>query len=236
MKKIFRLGIAVLLIVCSVGFVFFFEFFAKEKIDTVPVVMAKENIGFKELITKDNVEIVNVRKSTQIENALTEADYQSIIGKYASVGIKKGTQIYAELIDTYDLVPDETKGEFVAALPSNWLYAVPGSLRRTFIADIYVIGDEQQKIINSIVEESDGEPTEEQLTSGISNTKPILTDVRVASVKDSSNQEVQETGTISNLEIIANEEMLNTMKQYIQQGYKLYVVYKFHRGSDEANE
>lgn len=73
-------------------------------------------------------------------------------------------------------------------------------------------------------------------------TEPILESVRVSSVKDSGNKEVREsaetseaTGQVAALEIIATDEMLKTLTDNLNDGYKLYVVYKFER-SNEVEE
>jgi hypothetical protein len=252
MKRTLRLIIAILLVIFSIGFILFFEFYAKEKIDTVPVIVATKTIEFKEPITEKNIAIKYVRRGTEVENHIPPTRYKSLIGKYASVKIEKGTQLYSALVDTYDLVPDAKKGEFIASIPKEWLFAVPGSIRRTYIADIYVVGDKEQAVIRSLIKDAPQESGEENKEAANNNEiiqtniKPnsaaILTNVRVASVKDNSNREVKEseetkeaTGQVSSLEIVATEDMLNTIKQYTEQGYKLYVVYKFDRG-DKSNE
>ena len=153
MKRYTRLFLASFILLLGVGFLFGFEFYVKDKFNTVEVVVAKETIDFKEQITEDHIEIKNVRKGTEVENYIPAAKYQSLIGKYASIKIEKGTQLYSELIDTYDLVPDAKKGEFVAPIPKEWIFAVPGSLRRTYIADIYVVSDKDQMMVQKLLNE-----------------------------------------------------------------------------------
>lgn len=245
MKTFLNTMLAILFVGMGIGFVFFFEFYFKEKVDTVEVVVATSTIDFKKEITADNISIVNVKRGQEVENSIPVTAYQSLIGKYASVKIEKGTQIYMDLIDTYNLVPDSTKGEFVAPLPKEWLYAVPGSLRRTFVADVYAINDKDTLMKNALLSQAkeqgdvpDGTPIQ---TSVVPNTEPILKNVRVASVKDNGNKEVREseessdaTGQVAALEIIANDEMLEVITNAMNDGYKLYVVYKFERSSDIA--
>lgn len=249
MKRYGRVLLAILLMGAGVGFLFYFEFELKDKIDTVDVVVAKESIGFKEQITEDDLIIKPVRRGSEVDGAISPLKMETLIGQHASIEIKKGTQLYPELIDTYDLVPDETKGEFVAPIPNEWLFAVPGSLRRTYFADIYAIADEEalaikqleedakQATVSSDSSEDEEAENEEVLITNVSpNSLPILENVRVASVKDGSNKEVmvssetnEVTGSVSDLEVIANAEMFETIKKYTQSGYKLYVVYKFDR-------
>lgn len=245
MKAFLRIFVALIFILGAVGFVFTFEFYAKEKIDSVEVIVAKESIDFKEVITAENIQIINVRRTHAIENAIPVTAYDSLIGKYASVKIAKGTQLYVDLIDTYNLVPDSSKGEFVAPLPKEWIFAVPGSMRRTFVADIYVIGSKEQMIYRNLQEDStdQGKSNEVIKTDVLPSSTPILTNVRVASVKDNNNQEViesqetnQATGQVANLEIISTEETFETMRKYTDQGYRLYIVYKFERSEEVGSE
>lgn len=244
MKRNGRIVLAIAFILLGIGGPFYFEFYLKDKIDTVDVVVAKENIDFKEEITVEMLEIKPVRTGTEVEGAITPLKAETLIGKHASIEIKQGTQIYPALIDTYDLVPDETKGEFVAPIPADWLFAVPGSLRRTYVADVYAIGDKEQEAMRALLidaEKADGDKkktdTPEVKAPAVeAKSLPILENVRVASVKDGSNKEVvqseetkEATGTVAELEIIADDEMLETITKYTKEGYKLYVVYKFDR-------
>lgn len=250
MKRFGGYLLAIFLICAGVGFVFLFEFQLKDKIDTVDVVVAKESIAFKGEITADDLMVKAIRRGNEVNGAITPLEMETLIGKHASIEIKQGTQLYPELIDTYDLVPDESKGEFVAPIPKEWLFAVPGSLRRTYFADIYAIADKDALLINQLKEDAkaanassseegkEEESTEPDIiaTDVKPDSLPILENVRVASVKDGSNKEVmvssetnEATGTVSALEIISDVEMFETIKEYTESGYKLYVVYKFDR-------
>lgn len=242
MKTIMNVVLSVFFVAFGVSFVFAYEFYIKERIDTVQVVVASETIEFKGPITEENISIVNVKRGNEVENGVPVTAYKSLIGKYASVKIEKGTQVYMDLIDTYNLVPDSSKGEFVAPIPKEWLYAVPGSLRRTYVADVYAINDKDTLMRNALLihaqEQGEAEGSTTQ-TSIVPNAEPILKSVRVSSVKDNGNKEVREstetsdaTGQVAALEIIANDEMLETITNAMNDGYKLYVVYKFERTND----
>ncbi|MEQ2529094.1 SAF domain-containing protein [Bacillaceae bacterium CLA-AA-H227] len=256
MKKAQKILLPLLFLGIGLGSLGAYEFYFSDKINTVDVVVAKENIDFKEALTKENIEIATIRKDTLVEGAITPIDMDIILEKNAAIKINKGAQIYTDLIDEYDLIPNEKEGEFIAPIPEEWLFAVPGSLRKTFIADFYAIPDKEQSVIRSLIEDSqeiaidkdtktsNNEATKEPVKSNeavdskvVSENKPILSNVRVASVKDDSNTEVKATeenvdaatGSVTNLEIIANEDNLNTLREYTEKGYKLYVVYKYER-------
>ncbi|MBU8732500.1 SAF domain-containing protein [Cytobacillus oceanisediminis] len=250
MKKTLSYITPVLFLILGCGILWFFEYYLKDNIDTVDVVVAKENIPFKGKISDGDIEIKKVRRDNAISGGYNSSDTKLIVDKYAAIDIKKGTQIYPSLIDSYDLIPNEKEGEFIAPIPDSWLFAVPGSLRKSFVADFYVIPDKEQAMLRAIVQEStqhsekeEGKPVKTDKTIDnelLSNKEPVLKDVRVASVKDRSNKEVKEntevkdaaTGVISNLEIIANGETLTKLRDYTEQGYKIYVVYKYERSNE----
>src|SRR5690606_30780415 len=162
-----------------------------------------KDIGFKEQISSDNIEIISMKKDFVVPAAyygVKPEDLETLYGRLAAIDIKAGTQIYSELLDRFDLVPGE--GEFIAPIPNQWLFAVPGSMRRSYYADFYVV-------LNSAVID------EEELRQG----EPLLKDVRVAHTKDNANREVRSientddaTGNISNIEIIATKDMLSTIR------------------------
>lgn len=269
--------VPILILVLGIGFVFAFEFYIKDKVNTVDVVVANKNIDFKEKITTDDIEIKSVKKDDQIEESFRPDELESIINTFASIEIKKGTQLYPELIDAYDLIPNEDEGEFIAPIPNTWLFAVPGSLRRSYVADVYVVGNKEQALLESLIKDSedvnvdetenennknendeqeeleeneeDDSPlnTDEEIDQVVKEMyKPILTNVRVASVKDGGNQEVTQqpesnnpdsaTGNISTLEIIADDEMLSELREYTDRGFQLYIVYKYERGNEAKDE
>lgn len=264
MKKFIKIMVPVLYLVIGAGGLISFELYFKDKINTEEVVVAKKDIHFKDKITNENIEIVSIKKDNAVKGVITPANVSSILNKNASINIRKGTQIYSDLVDQYDLIPNEKKGEFVAPIPKEWLFAVPGSLRRTYIADFYAIPDNQQAVIRSMAQQNDSGNNSKNNSNNNSNNSqgsinqtsnstivsnnsidsyvmnfstPILKNIRVASVKDDSNKEVTEskdnqdsaTGSVSSLEIIGNDRIIEILKKYTQQGYKIYVVYKFDR-------
>ena len=136
----------IVLLLLGVTFLVVWELYLKENINRETVVVAKDTIEFKDKITADDLELKNVNIDNVVSGGYKESDIDSIVNGYASIEIKKGTQLYPELVDYYDIIPDESKGEFIAPLPDAWLFAVPGSLRRTYVADIYAVGTDDQKM------------------------------------------------------------------------------------------
>lgn len=285
-KETLKFVVPILLLVIGIGFVFAWEFYIKETINSQKVVVASNDISFKEQITRDDLTIASINIDNIVNGSFRPDEIDYIIEEFASINIKKGTQIYADLIDNYNLIPDEAKGEFIAPLPNDWIYAVAGSLRRAYLADFYVVGTDEQILLESLIQDSrdygnqnvevdeeteesieqeesdesneqennetDSEESDELNEEEIERTEsivkgmyePILKDVRISSVLDSGNRQVKEsvespdsaTGNISELEIISTSEMLQTIQEYVNKGYKLYIVHKFEMSGSNSEE
>lgn len=251
MKNALRFIVPLLFLLAGAGLLVGWTFYIEPNVNTGKVIVAKRDIPFKAKISKDDVMIKQIQKDNIVNGAYTPSDIELVVGKYASIEIKKGTQVYSDLIDSFDLIPNEEKGEFIAPIPDSWLFAVPGSLRKTFVADFYAIPDKERAVIESLIKEAqtsndnpevakEEEPVEtnQQTDSFVSGAnEPILKNVRVSSVKDRANKEVTAseeskdaaTGVIANMEIVADSESLTKLRDYTEKGYKLYVVYRYER-------
>jgi Flp pilus assembly protein CpaB len=238
MKKFFTIILSVVIIIAGFGTVIIFDR-VKASYNHTEVVVAKQDIMFKEEITEEHLGVLEVPTHTVLENAFTPDQTDEIIGTYAANTIPAGQQINSTLLDVFDLIPNEEKGEFIAAVPSDWLFTVPQSLRKSYLADFYVVATDEQRMIESM-----GSGDQE---SYIKNDRmPILQNIRIASVKTGSNTEVETvvgedksestTGTIENLEIIANQEILDVLRSVTESGYTLYVVYTLERDGNEERE
>lgn len=249
MIKILKFTIPLFLLATGVGFIFAFEFYIKDRVNTVPVVIAASDIAFKEPFSENNLIVTHIKREYLVKDAYQhEASLFELIGSVAAVDIAEGTQLYPALIDSFDLVPDHLAGEFIAPIPNEWIFAVPGSLRRSYLADFYLISKEQEKAIRDTLMSYEATNEDEhsflevkELPQDVfslngSSTQPVLENIKVIYTKDSSNREVQTlqdtqldgTANISNLEIIANHEILNQLKQYAHQGYTFYITYKLN--------
>lgn len=264
--------IPLLILVLGISFLFLFEFYIKDRVNTKAVIVASRDIPFKKQITKDDLTVKLINKDYLIKDTFRPDQMEYLIGTYASIEIKAGTQMYPALVDEYDLVPNESKGEFIAPIPEEWLFAVPGTLKRSYIADIYVVGNDEQLIMERLIRDSQeysennskNVPEEENTSEATQNNdrrsytsnktdsyirakyKPILKNVRIAHVRDGSNQEITKnpesndpysaTSTISTIEIIATDESLSTIRQYVDRGYKLYITYDYERSENDEME
>ncbi|WP_078557287.1 hypothetical protein [Bacillus alkalicellulosilyticus] len=235
--KIF-LGVFTSLLVIT--FIPIYDFFIKNKIDSVEVVVVKagSEILPTEAITESNLSIERRRRQDLISEVVLASDIRDILGYDAAQLLVSNSMISRKMVDFDNLVPDESEGESIRPIISDMIYAMPGSLRRKDHIDIYTISsarlEEQNKSENKA-----SSIKEEDVKLGVLG-QPILTSVRVVYVKDSGNKEVTSadevrtsederlnaTGNISDLELILNEEdFQRLMDAVIGNEMKLYITY-----------
>ena len=247
MKKYLNIFLSLLLLAVGIGGVYFIETM-KDNLNKKEVLVLARDIKFKEKIELSDLAIDKVPVEQIVEGAYKPQDAELVVGSYAAINMKKGMQLYDALIDTHDLIPNEAEGEFVAPIPDEWLYAIPGTLRRSYVADFYAIpvSDDRDKLLEIISEDKDLEDIDlnelnindlDSKNSLTTEFEPFLKNVRVAHVQDRNNREVvtsEEDGTsatsvATRLEIIANDEILNTIRNTVENGYQIYIVYRFDR-------
>ncbi|MGS2778431.1 hypothetical protein ACVBAX_13775 [Robertmurraya sp. GLU-23] len=254
MKPAVQIGSGIFLSLATIGLIFTYDFYIKERIDSEQVVVVKpgEEIKKSERITENKLIIERRAKDTLIKDVVYADQLKEIVGRDAKQDLLGNSMVSEKMID-YDLmVPDAAEGEAIRPITGDMIYAQPGSLRRKDIIDIYLVNPDgtasfmQSGPSQVSSEETDTttETTDEATTSNeekqIMNTKPFLKNVRVAYVKDSGNKEVvaAEEGTktdnrlnatsqISDIELILNEEdFTKLMTEVLTKGSKLYITYQ----------
>lgn len=237
-KKFFTIILSVIIIIAGFGIVIAFDT-VKAKMNQTEVIVAAKDIGFKEKITREHLSVIDTPSEQVLEGSFAPSQLDEIVGGYAAIDIPKGQQMNATILDSFDLIPNEEDGEFIAPIPEEWLFTVPQSLRKSYLADFYIVPTDEKKMVASM---TSGEQ-EQFLTN---DREPLLQNIRISSVKNSSNAEVETvvnedeseaaTGTISNIEVIANDKILDALRSSSENGYALYVVYTLEREGNEDKE
>ncbi|PMC36256.1 hypothetical protein CJ195_15700 [Bacillus sp. UMB0899] len=241
MKPKTKVTLGVLTFVTAAAFTPIYDIFIKDKIDSVEVVVVKPgaDIEKSERLTENMFLIERRDKKDLIDEVLYPDDLPSIIGYDASQIIVSNSIVSKKMIDFDNLVPDASEGEAIRPIMSEMIYAQPGSLRRKDRIDIYLVDEAFVKESNNTNVDGVREP---EADASILK-KPLLENVTVVYAKDSSNREVTNevgegtaksseserlnaTGTISDLEVILNEEdFQKLMKEIIENKNKLYITY-----------
>lgn len=213
-----------LLIVISVGLIFYWEVYGRESILYDDVVVLTQEVKKSDVITVEMVTYEKREGNTIIDGAIIDA--RGIIGKAASCFIPKGAQLVEEYFENTELVLSED--EYIFRVPNEWLKAYPNSLRR---GDTIFFHEINTDTITPVP--SDGLANLEQY-------RPLAQDEAVASVtvayaKDSANREVitlseeerfNGSSKINEIEIIVDVETVNRLRKSIENGKVFILMYQ----------
>lgn len=251
MKPGIKIALGVFTSLATAGFIFVYDFYIKDRIDSEEVVIVKagEEILKSEPIYKSKLVVERRAKESLVEGVVLAKDMNKIIGKDSKQVIVGNSMISTKMIDYDMLIPDPEKGEAIRPITKDMIFAQPGSLRRKDEVDIYLVYKDKTTSImvdGPTETSSEDKKTEElnvtanQTLKGIVDTKPFLKGIKVVYVKDSGNKEVigatesgesdkrlNATSTISDLEVILNEEDFSKlMNEVLQKGAQLYITYQ----------
>lgn len=245
MKRIFGL----LYLLVGIGLIMAWNFYLEDRVNTVVIVKAKTDIQKDEILSDANIMLVRENREKLISDVLTEENYQSLLGKEAAQYIPKNSQINASMIDFFGVVPNADQE--IVAIKDDWIYSMPGSLRRKDRINIYLVEPEKNQYetynsysygYNTEIQANDNsyeiqDDLQEDVSLDLEDypmpiDEPILRDIVVAYAKDNANREVKSdeerldaTAIIGGLELVLNQEQRTLIKNYVLQGYKFWITY-----------
>ncbi|MCM3216768.1 hypothetical protein M3612_19980 [Niallia taxi] len=234
-----KITLGLMTALCTIAFIFVYDMFLRDRIDSVEVVVVKANeeIQKSEKITADKITTERRPKETLISNVVLAKDINSIIGIDSSQLIDGNSMISGNMLDVEEIVPNKEEGEAIRPITKDMIYAQPGSLRRKDTVDIYLVSKDGS---NSMQEDGSSSKNSKGSEKASTSAMPFLEDVKVVYVKDSGNKEVvsatteetpedqrlNATSTISDLEVILNDEDFTMlMDQVLGNEAKLYITY-----------
>lgn len=239
-KPSVKITLGLMTALCTIAFIFVYDMFLRDRIDSVEVVVVKANeeIQKSEKITADKITTERRPKDMLISNVVLAKDINSIIGIDSSQLIDGNSMISGNMLDVEEIVPNKEEGEAIRPITKDMIYAQPGSLRRKDTVDIYLVNKDG----SNSMQEDGGTSSEKSKGSEAASTTatPFLQDVKVVYVKDSGNKEVvsatteettedqrlNATSTISDLEVILNDDDFKIlMDQVLGNEAKLYITY-----------
>lgn len=255
MKPSLKIALGIFTSLFTIGFIFFYDFYLKERIDSVEVVVVKtgQEIARAEQLTQADLVIERRPKKSLIEDVVLAEEFEKVIGKDSSQTILGNSMLSHKMIDYDGIVPDSSKGEAIRPITNEMIFAQPGSLRRKDVIDIYLVNEDGKTVSipqqERVTEEGDSETetdsetsSEEESTSATATiqSEAFLKGVPVVYVKDSGNKEVvsseeenskdkrlNATSNISDIEVIMNEVDFNKlMNEVLRNGSKLYITYQ----------
>ncbi|NRD80833.1 hypothetical protein HPT25_26250 [Bacillus sp. BRMEA1] len=233
MKPAVKIALGIFTSLATIGFIFFYDSFIKNKIDSAEVVVVKPGAEIlkSDPITQDNLMLQRRPKETLVSGTILANQMKSILGYDANEDLIGNEIVSSDMVDKDGMVPNAKKGESIRPITKDMIYAEPGSLRRKDTIDIYLVDgiknpNQSGNVASAVQQSSFG-------------NKPFLQNVKVVYVKDSNNKEVispqdektddkrlDATSKISDLEVILNEDdFQGLMKQVVGNGAKLYITY-----------
>jgi len=195
--------------------IYYWETFGRIEYTKRDVIVLSESLKPLTIITKEDLVIVKRDISDLIDDPITNAD--DIIGKVSKHYIPAKVQLSQEFFEKDGLLPNE--GEYIFQMPSDWIASMPSTLRRSDDAYLYPV--------KKLSGDFDVDNTSD-------SADPVKC-LRIAFVRNQSNQEVQSVGdsdrldansSISNIELIVTLEDIEQLNEMRNDGYKFIVMYK----------
>lgn len=220
MKNLLKGFLGIILIVCAIGTIFYWEMYGRESLLYENIVVLTKDVKKNEVITNKIVTYEKREGSNLIQGVII--DENKIIGKAAKGYIPKGVQLVEEYFEDHNLVLDNN--EYIFQIPKEWIRAFPSSLRRGDTIYFYEVGqgiENYNATEGEIIINNKQALEEEPITSAI-----------VAYVKDSANREVitlsekeryDGSSKINEIEIITNIEVVNLLRKSVDNN-KLFII------------
>lgn len=171
---------AVLLIVLSISTAVAWEFYFDDRINTVSVLKATHNMPRGKRIAPTDFSALRVKADAVPEGVITSIEALKDCETVIPVG--KGMILVKNFFDEPGIVPNGN--QMITPVPDQWIYSLPGSLRRKDLVSIYEYPVSNPHSSNAPVNTPLAADRQPSLTSILSN-KPLLENIVVAFAKDS---------------------------------------------------
>jgi hypothetical protein len=220
MKNLLKGFLGVILIICAIGTIFYWEMYGRENLLYENIVVLTKDVYRNDVITTEMITYQKREGSHIVKGAIL--DENKIIGKAAKSYIPKGVQLVEKYFENHKLVLDNN--EYIFQIPTEWIRAFPSSLRRGDTIYFYEVGQG--------IENHNGAEVEIILNNRKALEKEPITSATVAYAKDSANREVitlsdneryDGSSKISEIEIIANLEIVNSLRESVDDN-KLFII------------
>lgn len=209
-------GVLGVLLLVGVGFgIFYWESYGREQMIYGDVLLLKEDVKERTIITEDLLVIGKRDHKNIIEDAIT--DPVQVVGLETKHFIPKNSQLVGNYFESPDLVLNED--QFIFRIPNDWLKSYPSTLRRKDRAYFYPVEKERTEID----------------LSEVKHLSDSICDMTVAYVKDGGNKEVLSesnddrldgSSTVSSIELIATMKEVNLLRYYQKRGFEFIVLYQ----------
>lgn len=219
------------LIIIAIASMFLWEAIGRETLLYKQVIVMAQDVGPHQTVKKDMLGIMKVPRDTMIEDAVS--DPERIIGKETISYIPMGLQLSPKFFQKPKLTIGN--GKYILAVPSEWLYSFPQTIRRGDEIYFYPFAEDKE----SVYYDENGKASSVPTSAGIKSTevKPsssALIKTNVAYVKDSSNCEVVDikanrmdgSSSVSKIEVVITDEQYQKLKNAYEEGFQFVIMYE----------
>ncbi len=198
-------GLGILLIVVVLVLIWFWETAGREYFLYEERVVFKQDIAEGILIDESMLTYQSFEKSKIFSEAVI--DPNEIIGLETTHYIPRGALLHKKYFASTEI--ELAIDQYIARIPSEWIYSIPNSLRR------------QDKVYFYIFKPSNG-------------ASVVLFETEIAYVKDSMNREIVSVGSreridgsgiIAEVSVVLTLEELNQLTEVIKDGNKIIILY-----------
>ena len=216
--------LGIILWLAVIAGIYFWEFGgAREELLYTKVYAVKADMNKGDVLTADNIIQIKTEAESVVKGAaLTEEELGTVLGKAATHKIPANSQIVAHNFDSIDIVLEE--GEWVCALPKDWILSMPQTLRRKDHIQIYAVKSTDRR-----------EETDIGYNQLFTVENPVMETV-VIYAKDDSNREVVDvaesgerfdgTSKVTSPEVVMDNESFAYLTRLINSGYKFVLMYQ----------
>lgn len=215
--------IGILLVMLAVAGIFFWESYGREAFTYASITVLNEDLEKGTVVTADMLRTTKIDQSNLIKYYVKNPN--EIIGKQTVTFLPADLQLSKKFFKKQGLVPQ--KGEYVMAIPKEWILAYPQTIRRGDTVYLYPTKNLAENFVNE-----NGDIT--QADKSNSRVK-----AKVTYVKDSASREVVDveqkrkgglerkdaSAVIATIEIIIDDARYEVMRELAEAGNKFIISY-----------
>ena len=219
------------LIILAVASIFLWESIGRETLLYKQVLVMAQDVAPHQIVKSDMLGIMKVPRDTMIKDAVL--DPNEILGKETASFIPMGLQLSPKLFQDPEM--SAGRGKYILAVPSEWIYSYPQTIRRGDEIYFYPFAEDKESVYYA----EDGNagclsaPAAINRSEGETKNTALIS-TKVAYVKDSSNCEVVDikaermdgSSPVSKIEVVITDEQYQKLKSAYEAGYQFVIMYE----------
>lgn len=216
--------LGIVFVILAIAGIFLWETYGREALTYTEVVIFKQDVQANQAVSLDMLATMKVPSSQLISEAVLHPE--EILGKESTCYLPKGLQLSKKFFQDEEMATGN--GRYVFAVPTEWLYFYPQTLRRGDRVFFYAVPASDGKYIETAnLTSTAGSIIPDSIDTAILST-------RVAYVKDSTNREVIDvtpdrldgSAAVSKIEVYINDDQYQLLKSNYEAGYQFIILYE----------